>query len=97
MLLALMNLGHRYGVLKKFFVDQAFRKQHIGSQLYKTLLNFAQEQDFQGIILDTPSVAEASHRFYERVGFKRIEKKDLPVEYHYPDRDSWLYLLKLAQ
>lgn len=94
--IALMNLGQGCGVLKKFFVSQAYRKQHVGSQLYSHLLEFAKHHGFTTLILDTPSVAHASHRFYERVGFHRITKAQLPVEYHYPDRDSLLYLLKLT-
>ncbi len=47
------------------------------------------------IFLDTPSVAHASHRFYERAGFRKIDAGQLPVAYSYPDRDSLLYLLDL--
>ena len=47
------------------------------------------------IILDTPSVAHASHRFYEKSGFCRIDKSELPVPYSYPDRKSILYMLEL--
>ena len=46
-------------------------------------------------LLDTPSVAHASHKFYERAGFHRIDTTDLPIAYSYPDRDSFLYMLDL--
>ena len=56
---------------------------------------FAQEKGVKHIILDTPSVAVVSHRFYERAGFKKISKDELPVDYTYPDRNSFLYMLDL--
>lgn len=31
-----------------------------------------------------------------RVGFQAISKEDLPVTYEYPDRDSLLFMLRLA-
>ena len=81
--------------LKKFFVKKAFRSQKIGLTLYGELLRYAVGKGVRSIILDTPSVAHASHRFYEKAGFRRIGPAELPVPYHYPDRDSLLYLLKL--
>jgi RimJ/RimL family protein N-acetyltransferase len=53
------------------------------------------EDGYRRILLDTPSVAEASHRFYEKSGFVRISKSDLPFRYEYADRNSLLYLLEI--
>lgn len=89
--IALHNLGNGCGVLKKFFVSQAFRSQKVGFHLYQELLKFTAANGFHTLILDTPSVAHAAHRFYERNGFVRIEKEELPVPYSYPDRDCYLY------
>lgn len=92
---ALMNKENGNSVLKKFFVRQDWRSKKIGYELYKHLLDFAQKNNIKKILLDTPSVAQASHKFYERAGFKKITKNELPFEYDYPDRDSLLYLLEL--
>lgn len=84
-------------VLKKFFVYKDYRGKEygFGEGLYKALLNFVIEKGFTKVILDTPSVATRSHHFYEKVGFKNISKKDMPIHYNYPDRDSLIYLLEL--
>ena len=92
---ALMRKGDACGVLKKFFVDAEYRGRKIGLALYRELLAFAEREGLRHIILDTPSVAEASHRFYERSGFRRIDKSELPVPYSFPDRQSLLYMLDL--
>ena len=62
---------------------------------YKKLLEYAENAGVKHIILDTPSVAKASHRFYEKAGFRIIELSELPVEYTFPDRDSLVYILDL--
>ena len=93
--IGLMMREKHCAVLKKFFVKKEFRSQKVGSALYRELLKFAENAGVRQILLDTPSVAHASHRFYERVGFCKIEPSDLPAPYLYPDRNSILYLLKL--
>lgn len=84
-----------WAIMKKFFVKREFRSQKIGLALYQELLQFAKAAGVLHIILDTPSVAHASHRFYEKSGFRRIDKSELPVPYSYPDRKSILYMLEL--
>lgn len=66
---------------------------HIQNDEAKIALPLEEQPD----LLDTPAVAVASHRFYERAGFVRITKEQLPFPfpYQYPERDSWLYLLVL--
>lgn len=93
--IALMNKNNGNGVLKKFFVRQDWRSKKIGLALYKVLYEYAVENNYNNILLDTPSVAAASHAFYEKSGFVRISRAQLPFEYDYPDRDSYLYLLQL--
>ncbi|MCI8332825.1 MAG: GNAT family N-acetyltransferase [Clostridiales bacterium] len=93
--IAFMNYGNGRAVLKKFFVRRDWRNKKIGYALYETLLACLKKQGYQQVLLDTPSVAKASHRFYERAGFCQITKENLPFPYEYPDRDSYLYLLDL--
>lgn len=93
--IALMNKGNGNGILKKFFVRQDWRSKKVGYELYQRLLEFARKNNIKQILLDTPSVAQASHKFYERAGFRKITRQELPFEYDYPDRDSLLYLLIL--
>lgn len=75
----LMMKENGCAVLKKFFVQKAYRSQKVGLALYTQLLTFAAGKGVKHVILDTPSVAHASHRFYERAGFRQITKAQLPV------------------
>ena len=93
--LALMNKGNGNGVLKKGFVKKEHRKCGILTELYRTLLDYAIKSNINQLMFDTPSVATDCHRFFEKEGYVRISKSEQPFEYEYPDRNSYLYLLKL--
>jgi len=92
----LMMKENNCAVLKKFFVKAEYRSQRVGLALYKELLAYAAEKNVRHIILDTPSVAVKSHRFYEKAGFRRTEPTKLPIPYDYPDRNSFVYILDLV-
>ena len=72
-----------------------FRSKKLGLALYKKLLCYAEKCGLKHLILDTPSVAKQSHKFYEKAGFYIITKQQLPVEYDFPDRNSLIYMLDL--
>ena len=93
--IAFMNYGNGNAVLKKFFVRSDWRNKKIGYALYEKLISCLKDRKYKQVLLDSPSVATASHRFYEKAGFKRITKENVPFHYKYPDRDSYLYLLEL--
>lgn len=94
--IGLMLKERHCAILKKFFVKKEYRSQKVGLALYHELLSFAERAGVQSIILDTPSVAHASHRFYEKAGFRKIGMDELPVSYFYPDRESILYMVNLS-
>ena len=88
-----MNKGNGNAVLKKAFVRSDHRKKGVLSKLYDELLAFANSKDIHTFIFDTPSVATDCHHFFEKRGYRRIAKDELPFEYHYPDRDSYVYMM----
>ncbi|MCD7729998.1 MAG: GNAT family N-acetyltransferase [Oscillospiraceae bacterium] len=92
---AYMNYGNGNAVLKKFFVETNWRRKKVGLALYEELIDELKAKKYRYAVLDTPSVAKRSHEFYERAGFKRISKEELPFNYEFPDRDSYLYLLSI--
>jgi len=94
--IAFMNYGNGNAVLKKFFVRSDWRNKKIGYALYEVLIDYLKEKNYKQVLLDTPSVARASHQFYEKSGFQKITKEELPFHYEYPDRDSYLYLLEFS-
>ncbi len=95
--IGLQKLNPKIGVLRKMFVKKEFRGKelNIAQKLFEKLKEEAINLEFEKILLDTPSVAEASHRFYQRNGFIEIGKKEIPKGYSFPDRNSKIFELKL--
>lgn len=95
--IGLMNCGNGIAVLKKFFVYENYRSRphHLGRRLYARLLEFAKNQGIKQIILDTPKNTDRAHSFYEKAGFRKIEKEQLPVAYDYPYEDCDFFSLMM--
>lgn len=93
--LGLKKISKDNAVLKKFFVKSDYRGLKIGLNLYNTLLSFCKNNNIKHLILDTPQVAQKSHKFYLKSGFKIINKEQLPFKYEFPDRNSILMLLNI--
>ena len=53
------------------------------------------ERDIRDLYLSTIDVLKAAHRFYERNGFKRLEKVDLPGYFPLMNGDNVYYHLQL--
>ena len=51
-------------------VDETCRGQHVGSQLYRHVLDFAREQGCYNVTLNVWSCNESAMKFYERMGLK---------------------------
>jgi N-acetylglutamate synthase-like GNAT family acetyltransferase len=95
--IGLQKLNSKTGVLRKMFVQKELRGKelNIAQNLFDKLKDEAINLGFEKLLLDTPSVAEASHSFYRRNGFNEIGKAEIPRDYTFPDRDSKIFKLKL--
>lgn len=96
--IGLMNYGNGIGILKKFFVYEKYRGKpcHLGQKLYAELLAFARELDFKKLILDTPKNTVRAHDFYEKAGFVKTEKENLPVRFEYPYENCDFFILNIS-
>lgn len=95
--IGLEMLNRQTGILKKMFVKKELRGTDlkIAQQLYDHFISECQQRKLETILLDSPGVAVASHRFYEKNGFVEIDTDNIPKGYSYPDRNSKIFELKL--
>lgn len=95
--IGLQKLNHEIGILRKMFVKKELRgtNMKIAQKLFDILIKKAINIGLRRILLDTPAIAKASHRFYEKNGFKELNRENIPIGYKFPDRDSRLYELIL--
>ncbi len=95
--IALIHAGPNTGVIRKMFVDKAFRggENNIAQRLFETLITFCKMNAITNIYLGTVNVMKAAHRFYERNGFKEIQKGKLPSYFPLMVNDNVFYHLQL--
>lgn len=91
--IALLDLGHQCGALRKMFVKAGFRgcEYGIGQQLLDTLLTWADEHHFTDVFLGTTEQFVAAHRFYGKNHFSLIDKQILPETFPLFAIDSRFY------
>jgi DNA-binding MarR family transcriptional regulator/N-acetylglutamate synthase-like GNAT family acetyltransferase len=77
--------------LKKFFVTQAYRGKGIAQDLLKKAAASANKQGYKEMYLGTVDVLKGAHRFYEKFGFKRISKDQLPKNFQLTAQDTQFF------
>lgn len=81
--IGLLDIGNGQGVLRKMFVERAWRGRDKGvaQALLNTLLDHAAQRGLDDIFLGTIDKFAAAHRFYRRNGFLEIAERELPVAF----------------
>ncbi len=96
--IALINTGHNACALRKMFVKKEFRGKelNIAQRLLEELLIFCRENEIRDIYLGTVTILKAAQRFYERNGFEKIEKENLPDYFPRMAADDLFYHLNIG-
>ena len=95
--IALKQFDAGQAALRKMFVAPDYRgaPHRTGQQLLDTLVAHAKAAGLTRVLLGTTEAFKAAHRFYERNGFVRIEKADLPAAFPLMQPDTRFYALAL--
>jgi len=91
--IGLIDIGENKGVIRKMFVHPVYRgKVHgVSLQLLHTLLQWAAQKEMKSLYLGTVGKLHAAHRFYEKNGFTRIPKQELPKKFPLMNVDTIFY------
>ena len=81
--ISLLDIGDRQGALRKMFVHRDFRGPEAGTakRLLDTLTEHARASGAREIFLGTTAAFLAAHRFYEKNGFREIDRSALPPSF----------------
>ncbi|PHQ79096.1 MAG: hypothetical protein COB66_07585 [Coxiella sp. (in: Bacteria)] len=74
--------------LNKCFVAPAYRGKGLSQRLISKLIARAAQLDIERIYLGTVDYFVWAHRFYEKIGFKKIAASELPENFNRCDADS---------
>lgn len=95
--IGLIAIGHQAGAIRKMFVRKEYRGKEwgIAGRLLDILLAHSRQSGIRDLYLGTVEVLKAAHRFYERNGFQRIDKSELPDYFPRMAADNVFYHLHL--
>jgi len=95
--ISLLDIGNRKGALRKMFVDKNYRGKEfgVGQKLLNTLIGWTKHKGFTEIFLGTTEKFIAAQRFYEKNGFKEIDKQELPETFPVMEVDIKFYRLSV--
>jgi len=90
--IAMTDIGNRQGALRKMFVNRDYRGNgSTARKLLQTLIDWSRIRSMDAIYLGTTEKFLAAHRFYEKFGFVRIAKEQLPASFPIMKVDTRFY------
>ncbi|MEO0842705.1 MAG: GNAT family N-acetyltransferase [Cyanobacteria bacterium J06643_5] len=94
--IAAIDFDSKNLALRKMFVDSNYRGYGIGKKLLYSLVNWAEKKKIDEIALGTIDKLELAHKFYQRNGFVRITKSELPESFPIMLSDNIFYRLTIS-
>ncbi|WP_278939986.1 GNAT family N-acetyltransferase [Pseudomonas helleri] len=95
--IGLKDIGNGAVALRKMFVAASWRGREFGvaKQMLELIIQISKESGVRQIYLGTTEKFLAAHRFYEKHGFKLIERHNLPASFPLMLVDTRFYALVL--
>ena len=95
--IALIDIGATNGVIRKMFVQQAYRGKEYGiaDRLLQTLEDWAIAHGIFTLTLGTFDQLHAARRFYEKKDFRPVDVLDLPPNFPRMAVDNLFFTKKL--
>lgn len=93
--IALVAMGNHQAALRKMYVAATHRgpRHGVASRLLGTLLAWCAVKDINAVFLGTTATFLAAHRFYEKNGFREIDRAALPAAFPVAAVDTKFYRL----
>ncbi len=97
--IGLIDIGKNQCALRKMFVHKNYRGKEIGvaKLLLSELITSCLRNGVNELILGTIDRMKAAHRFYERNGFKEVQKVNLPDNFPVMGVDNTFYSLSIKE
>lgn len=97
--IGLRDIGNQEAALRKMFVAAAYRGPAFATagKLLAALLTAAAGHGIRTIFLGTTDQFVGAHRFYEKNGFVRIDRRALPETFPLMAVDTRFYALRLSR
>lgn len=95
--IGLIAIGHHAGTIRKMFVRKEFRGKELGiaQRLLQILIEHCKAHEITDLYLGTVDRLQAAIRFYERNGFIRVSRSELPESFPIMPVDNTFYHLHI--
>ncbi|BAY81208.1 GCN5-related N-acetyltransferase [Calothrix parasitica NIES-267] len=93
--IAAIDLDNKNLALRKMFVNSNYRGYGVGNKLLNSLVSWAEEKNVKEICLGTIDKFKVAHKFYEKNGFIKVTKHELPEHFPIMLSDNIFYSLKI--
>jgi len=96
--IAFIKFDNNSAAIRKMFVKKEYRGKEfsVAQQLLEVLIKYCQENEINGLYLGTVNILNAAIRFYERNGFEKVEKTNLPSLFPRMNADNVFFQLQLT-
>ncbi|MGY0193976.1 GNAT family N-acetyltransferase [Leptothrix sp. BB-4] len=93
---ALLDIGNHQAALRKMFVAASHRgaEHTVAKRLLETLVHWCRTRQVREVFLGTTAKFLAAHRFYEKNGFREVQRGELPVGFPVMAVDSKFYCMR---
>jgi N-acetylglutamate synthase-like GNAT family acetyltransferase len=90
---AILRMGKGCSILKNMFVKKDYRGKefNIANSLLQEVFNWCESENIGSIYLGTMTQFKAAHKFYEKNGFRKIYKNELPASFIHNPIDDIFY------
>ena len=86
--IALKKINDQCGEIKKFFIDKDYRGTGLAIKMLSVLIKAALRHQFEYLVLGTVGSLKAAQKFYQKHGFLKIDKHELPFEFEFCSFDT---------
>ncbi|MBA3237283.1 MAG: GNAT family N-acetyltransferase [Parachlamydiaceae bacterium] len=94
--IAVIDIGYEAFELRDVFLDKEYRSTFgFAKKLLETVLFWSKKHAIKTIYLGTTLAFRAAHRFYEKHGFRELERSEMPSYCQPMDCDEKFYKLDL--
>lgn len=95
--IGLKKLDPKTAEIKKFFVDQSYRRKGVAQKLLMALTRAAEKHGFSRLYLGTIDCFQEALRFYEKYGFTQVSQQALPNTFKVNPLDSLFLTAKTEE
>ena len=84
--IGLEKINNNIGILRRFYIQEEYQNQKVGSNLYKILEKYSRKNNINTLYLTCGKILEKAHKFYTKNGWIQLDK--IEINMHVSETDD---------